>query len=499
APSPPGEEELQPRAGAADAAARYGIDLVDLAERENLDGSAGSTVSARLPRALAGTADLPWSGLPRHLLLLGTGDGTSAAFRTAGLALGRQSTRTVVTTLGEDLGPRALRAFVEGFLLSAYRMPRTASSPAPGSDPAERLVILGIADDRTNRAAVARARAAARATMLARTLSATPASTKNPAWLAGQAEELASATNPGLLENRRGADPRPGSLRVDVHDERWLRQQGMEAILAVGGGSATPPRLVVITWQPQTPARTVALVGKGITFDTGGLSLKPRDAMVPMKTDMAGAGTVLATVLAAAELGLPHRVVAVLPLAENAIGAGSYRPGDVVRTYDGTTVEVSNTDAEGRMVLADALGWAVATQHPDVVIDVATLTGAATLGLGRTHAALYSTDDDLAAALERAGQVTGEALWPMPLVEDYRQTLRSAVADVAHASTDAHVGAGSITAALFLQRFVGDTRWAHLDIAGAGRTGKKDGELPANAPTGFGARLLLSYLEELTA
>lgn len=483
APAPPGETELQPRAGAADAAARYGVDLLDYAERVELTGEAGSTATLELPRAHGGARTLPWAGLPSTVVLVGTGDGAPRAMRSAGLALGRASTGTVVTTLGEDLPAASLAAFVEGFLLSAYRMPRTGRTPAPGRPPAERLVLLGAtdADD-----AVARARTAARATVLARTLAATPSSTKNPAWLAEQATALAA-----------DVDASGGTVRVEVHDEDWLRRQGMGGILAVGAASATPPRLVTVAWEPHHPTATVALVGKGITFDTGGLSLKPREAMVPMKTDMAGAAAVLAAVLGAAERGARQRVVAVLPLAENAIGAASYRPGDVVRTFDGTTVEIVNTDAEGRMVLADALGWAVATLEPDAVVDVATLTGAATRGLGRGHAALYGTDPALVAALEAAAEATGERVWRMPLVEDYRGALDSDVAEVSHVATDPHVGAGSITAALFLQRFVGEARWAHLDIAGAGRTGRSDGELPANAPTGFGARLLLDALDRL--
>ncbi|MFH5822209.1 leucyl aminopeptidase family protein [Georgenia sp. AZ-5] len=490
APAPEGEDEVQPRGGVADAAALYGIDLMHEAERQDVKGQAGQTAVVHLPRVLPGVAQVPWAGLPPAVVLLGIGDGGPAALRRAGLALGRAAagTGTAVTTVGAGPAPEALRAFVEGFSLAAFRMPRSGRTDAPGKPPAERLVLLGAAGAEAE-AAVAAACAGVRATWLTRLLAATPSNTKNPAWLAERAAELAAA-----------APQAGGSLEVAVHDEEWLRRQGMEGILAVGGGSVTPPRLVTVAWTPARTAattRTVVLVGKGITFDTGGISLKPREAMIPMKTDMAGSATVLTTVLAAAELGLPHRVVAVLALAENAMGGASYRPGDVVRVYDGTTVEVSNTDAEGRMVLADGLGWARATLRPDVLIDVATLTGAATLGLGRGHAALYATDEDLAAALVGAGEAAGEHAWRMPLVGDYRPALESEVADIAHASADPHVGAGSITAALFLRHFVGDTPWAHLDIAGAGRTGGKHHELPAAAPTGYGARLLLRYLEGL--
>ncbi|PFG40573.1 leucyl aminopeptidase [Georgenia soli] len=505
APAPPGEDELQPRGGAADVAALYGIDLLAEAERAELSGKAGTTAVVRLPRVLPGVVDLPWQGLPETLVLVGVGDGSPAAARRAGLALGRAAAGlgTVALAAGDDLTTATLRAFAEGFLLSAFRMPRTGRTPAPGRPAPRRLVVLGRVGRHGTAAGaasggttaepgadetLAAARAAARATWLTRLLAATPSSTKNPVWLAEQVADLV-----------RAAPAEGGTLSAVVHDETWLRRQGMEAILAVGGGSVTPPRLVVVTWEPRRADRHVALVGKGISFDTGGLSLKPREAMVPMKTDMAGAAAVLAAVLGAAERGLPVRVTAVLPLAENAMGGASYRPGDVVRTFDGTTVEVSNTDAEGRLVLADALAWTTATVGADAVVDVATLTGAAARGLGRGHAALFSASDDLAGELLAAGEATGEPAWRMPLVEDYRPALDSAVADVAHVATDGHVGGGAVVAALFLQRFAGSAPWAHLDIAGPARAGKGDGELPAAAPTGHGARLLLRWLEGLSA
>jgi leucyl aminopeptidase len=241
----------------------------------------------------------------------------------------------------------------------------------------------------------------------------------------------------------------------------------------------------------------MVLVGKGITFDTGGLAIKPREAMLPMRTDMSGAGAVLAVLASCRAAGIRRRVVGLLPLAENAVGAASYRPGDVVRQYGGRTTEVVNTDAEGRVVLADAMAWACEHLDPEVVVDVATLTGAASLGLGRRHAALYSPDDDLAAALAAAGQASGEQAWRMPLVEDYRPAIESSVADVRQAVTTPGFGAGSITAALFLREFAAGRRWAHLDIAGPARSDREEHEVP-KGPTGYGARLLLRWLEQLT-
>ncbi|QDB78632.1 leucyl aminopeptidase family protein [Georgenia wutianyii] len=480
APPVSGEEGVDPRPGTADAAARYGIDLADLVARHDLTGAAGESAVLDLPRPLPGRS-FGWEGLPSRLVVVGVGDAGPDAMRTVGSVLCRTTAGlgTVVTAVGALAGSAALAALLEGFWLTAYRGPRRAASPRPGKPAAERLVLLGNTEDA---GVVAAARVAATATVRARFLAATPSNVKNPQWLAERAVELASTT------------PRVTAV---VHDEAWIRAQGMGALLAVGSGSATPPRLVTVTYDPGTRgARTVALVGKGITFDTGGISIKPRESMVGMKTDMAGAAAVLAAVLAAAELGLPHRVVGVLALAENAVGAGSYRPGDVVRAYDGTSIEVSNTDAEGRMVLADAMAWVRQTARPDVLVDVATLTGAVTLGLGRTHAGLYATDDTLAAALTSAGEVSGERVWRLPLVESYRASLDSSVADISHQSRDPHIMGGSITAALFLQRFAGDTPWAHLDIAGAGRATKARHEIP-EGPTGYGARLLLRWLTDL--
>ncbi|GMA22377.1 hypothetical protein GCM10025864_01360 [Luteimicrobium album] len=297
---------------------------------------------------------------------------------------------SVATAGASDDG---VRAFAEGYLLAAYRPERWSGAPDERPRPAEQLVLLDPASDAEP--VLVRARRAARATWLVRDLTATPSSTKDPAWLAERARDLATSAG----------------LDVRVLGPRELAAQGFGGILAVGGGSSRPPRLVVVSHEPEpgdgATGRHVVVVGKGVTYDTGGLSLKPRTAMVPMKTDMAGAAVALAVVLAAAEAGSPHRVTAVLPLAENHLGAASYRPGDVLRLHGGTTVEVANTDAEGRLILADALDLAVRELTPDVLVDVATLTGAAAVGLGERHAALYATDDALARTLEQAAARTG--------------------------------------------------------------------------------------------
>ncbi|UJP41232.1 leucyl aminopeptidase family protein [Cellulomonas palmilytica] len=490
APAVAGDEDEgpQPRRGAASTAARYGIDLAELAERAGLTGAAGEASVVQLPRPAGSGVTLPWAGLPPRIVLVGIGASTDTDLRRAGAALARatRGLSRVVTTIGDDAGysasqaARAARALVEGYLLAAYVPLSLAKTPAvkPSAD----LVLLGRDGTRAG-AAVDAARTAASATWLVRELASTPSSIKNPAWLADQARRLATEAG----------------LEVTVRGPRELAAEGFGGILAVGSGSASPPRLVTVTYTPPTFAadgKHVVLVGKGITYDTGGLSIKPREAMVPMKTDMAGAAVALATVLAAARAGVLHKVTAVLPLAENHFGAASYRPGDVLTMYGGTTVEIANTDAEGRLVLADALAWADAALDPDLLVDVATLTGAATVGLGKQYAALYGTDAALVAALRQAGADSGELAWPMPLVGEYDEAVRSSVADLRHVPEDGKIGAGSVTAALFLRRFAGERAWAHLDIAGTARATADKHEVTEGA-TGYGARLLLRFLSDL--
>ncbi|NAZ77769.1 leucyl aminopeptidase family protein, partial [Kineococcus sp. T13] len=420
------------------------------------------------------------AGSPRRLLVVGVGDSSPQALRRAGAALARAAGRTadVVTTLADGVGPAGVRAVVEGFLLAAH-VPPVSGRKAFGDAPARRLLLLGdvpVAD-------VRHAETTAGATLLARDLAATPSNLKDPAWMTAQAREVAAAAR----------------LGVDVRDADRLRREGFGGLLAVGAGSASPPALVQVQHAPRgrTGVPHVVLVGKGITYDTGGLGLKPRESMVAMKTDMAGAGVVLAVVAAAARLRLPVKVTGLLALAENSLGASSYRPGDVVTHHGGRTTEVNNTDAEGRLVLGDALAYADAVLRPDVLVDVATLTGAATLGLGKRHAPLYATDDALAAELLAASAATGERLWRMPLVDDYAALLDSEVADARQVAGAPGAGAGSILAALFLRPFTGGRRWAHLDIAGTGRADGPEHEVGRGA-TGFGARVLLEWLEATT-
>jgi leucyl aminopeptidase len=237
--------------------------------------------------------------------------------------------------------------------------------------------------------------------------------------------------------------------------------------------------------------RHVVLVGKGITFDTGGLSIKPGEAMMTMKRDMTGGGVVLAVMAALADVDCQVKVTGLVPCAENAIGGNAMRPGDVLRHYGGRTSEVTNTDAEGRLVMADALAYAVEEIKPDVLVDVATLTGAMKLALGQRTGGFFATDDALADLLRTAAAAAGEPLWRMPLVEDYEAKLESKVADADNAAKG---GGGAITAALFLRHFTGGLPWAHLDIASVGDSPVDAYEWTMGA-TGFGARALLHWLE----
>ncbi len=266
----------------------------------------------------------------------------------------------------------------------------------------------------------------------------------------------------------------------------------MGGILAVGQASATPPRLIRLDYAPASAGRrtpTVVLVGKGITFDSGGLSIKPGEAMVNMKRDMTGGAVVMATMAALAAIGCPVRVVGLIPSAENAVSGSAMRPGDVIRHYGGRTTEVTNTDAEGRLVLADALAYAVAELKPAAVVDVATLTGGIKVALGQRIGGLFANHDGLAAALEAAGEESGEPLWRFPLHPDYEEKLASKVADADNAAG----GPPAITAALFLQHFVGEVPWAHLDIASVGDSPGERYEW-TEGPTGYAARALLTWL-----
>ena len=465
------------------AAAELGVDVAAHLRRAERGG-------ARLARA-GEVVEVPVAapGATRSVLLVGIGDGTPADWRRAAAAAARRAvgTRRLALAVAAEAG--ALRAAAEGAGLAAYRFSLATASgdAARRRAPVARIDLLPSPGRRGDPpltpgaagAVIRRAQVTVDATHLARHLANLPSNRKPPQELARWAQALG----------------RDAGLEVVVHDEDWLRAHGCGGLLGVGSGSAHPPALVVLTYSPPSgsDAPPVVLVGKGITFDSGGLSLKRGDAMATMKTDMSGAAAVLAAMTGLARAGVRRPVVGLLALAKNMPDGDALRPGDVLRVADGTSVEVLNTDAEGRLVLADALGYAVTALDPAVLVDLATLTGAASLGLGRRHGALYATDETLAEELLAAAARCGEGLWRMPLVEEYRPVLDSQVADISHVAQGPSIGGGSITAALFLQRFAADRPWAHLDIAGPARADADAYEV-SRGGTGYGVRLLLEWL-----
>ena len=279
-------------------------------------------------------------------------------------------------------------------------------------------------------------------------------------------------------------------------DVQWLTELGFGGVLAVGQGSVSPPCLVEATWRPRGAAANtnLVIVGKGITFDTGGYNLKPGQSMTTMYTDMAGGAAGLGALHVLATLRTPVRVTVLVPLAENSVSGSAMRPGDVVRQYGGRTTEIRNTDAEGRLVLADALAYAAARLRPTALVDIATLTGGVKVALGLGTAGYFATADDLAAELDRAASATGEPLWRLPLLDEYESQLDSDIADANNSAGNPQ----ATTAAMFLRPFAGSAPWAHIDIAGTARA-LSDGALAGKGATGFGARLLASWAESHAA
>jgi len=369
----------------------------------------------------------------------------------------------------------AVRATAEGALLGHHRHTAYHSDPLRpldriellGTLPASRALSTALEDGTTRGAAIG----------LARDLGHTPGQDLVPETLAARAREIG----------------RSAGAKVTVFDEAALERLGMGCLLGVGRGSVNPPRFTVLDkpGEKRGKSATVVLIGKGVTFDTGGYSLKPREGMSKMKYDMGGAAAVLGTFAALPALPLPFRLVGLIPSAENMVSDRALKPGDVLRALDGTTVEVTNTDAEGRLLLADALGYA-RRLDPSIVIDLATLTGAVSIALGRHYAGLFTADDALATELTRAGEAVGEKLWRMPMGEQYLAEMKSDTADFVNAN-EKREGAAS-TAASFLQHFARGMRWAHLDIASTGWT-YADRADSSRGPNAFGARLLLRWLE----
>jgi leucyl aminopeptidase len=417
---------------------------------------------------------LQTSGEVVRILLVGVGESSNSHIRKASAAIGRKIKANKSSVLSFLVGKDSDAQL--HFISTALATYIWSQKSGTKSLTPEITLVGSFAD------ALQRSRVLVKSTWKARDLIQTPANIKNPAWMAAQAKSLAKSP----------------TLSLKIKSGSQLAEFG--GLSAIGNSSAeNPPRFVELSYKPKGSKRVphVVLVGKGITFDTGGVSLKrPYDVMTAMKSDMAGAACVLMATIAAAELKLDVRITALLMLAENALSGTSTRPSDVITHYGGTTVEVINTDAEGRLVLADGLAYADKNLEPDYLIDVATLTGAATLGLSRYYGAMYTRDSKLARKLSDIGDYTGDQVWHMPLVDDYSIALESSIADFNHTADKFKFQGGSVTAALFLENFIGKRKWVHLDIAGPARSEVDAGE-NVKGGTGYGVRLLTQWLATL--
>ncbi|HEY5977182.1 MAG TPA: leucyl aminopeptidase [Solirubrobacterales bacterium] len=373
-------------------------------------------------------------------------------------------------------GAAVAEGIVTGTILGSYRFDRFQAedpdSPAPPR--IDSLILLGPAEVKE---AAEAARVCALAQNRARDLQSLPANVATPTFLANRAEEIASAHD---------------SLHFEALGRGEIAAKDMGGLVAVSQGSEEDPRLIVLRYSGGGSGPTLGLVGKGVTFDTGGISLKPGQAMHEMKMDMSGGAAVIEAVGAIAELGLELELLAVVPATENMPSGSAIKPGDIITQYNGKTVEVNNTDAEGRLILADALAYAIEL-GAERVVDIATLTGAVMIALGSTYAGLIANDDELAAAIEGAGASTGELVWRLPLHPEYKAMMKGTVADLSNLGSKRE--AGTITAASFLEEFVGETPWAHVDIAGtAWDVGR---EYTGKDASGYGVRLLVALVSRM--
>ncbi|MCP9768396.1 leucyl aminopeptidase [Lacihabitans sp. LS3-19] len=365
----------------------------------------------------------------------------------------------------------------QGIFLGEYQIAKLKTAQKDLISIYESRSTINFQSDRDLQKLLERGRALAETQMKIMTWVDAPANYKTPQMVAAWIQESGK-------EN---------GFEVEVFDEKACDEMGLKALLAVGRGSIdNPASFVVMKYTHPEAQKTVGLIGKGVTFDTGGVSLKPGDNMNYMKSDMGGAAAVSGTIEMAAKLKLKVNIVVAVPLTENCIDGKAVKPGDVIGSYSGKTIEVINTDAEGRLILADALAYVKKNHQPDVMIDLATLTGNCIQALGYAAAALLSNNDDLADSISKAGLETGEKVWRMPLWDDYKDMMKSDVADIKNLSTAPL--AGAITAAKFLEEFIdGHTNWAHLDIAGVAFGDSEYGSMKSS--TGFGVKLLVEWLE----
>jgi leucyl aminopeptidase len=460
------ERELGPGADKVDDA--LGGGLAEFMREADFSGKRGETLAVPTNGQLGAKA----------VVLVGVGERGALdpdAFRRAGASLARRAktVKTVATTLldaaADDADVTAnAQALAEGAVLGSYQFLRYKRDPKPSQF--ERLIVVSRGGTKV-RGALERGTVVANAVAWARDLVNEPAGAKAPTDIVDAARRLARGT----------------SVKVKVFAGEQLVRERMGGVLGVGQGSERPPRFLRLAYEPTGARNTLALVGKGVVFDSGGLSLKTASGMETMKTDMSGAAAVIAAMSVLAQLGVKTRVVGYVPLVENMPSGTAIRPGDVLRIRNGKTVEVLNTDAEGRLILADALALAV-DEKADAMVDVATLTGACMVALGDKVAGLMGSDDGWVDQVRGAAQRAGEPVWHLPLPAEYRKMLDSEVADLRNVGTASYGGA--LTAGLFLKEFTGDVPWAHLDIAGPARASADDAHITKGG-TGFAVRTLI--------
>lgn len=477
-----GRDELAERPGAE-------LDALD----ETLGLMLTRTVTGGDFRARRGELTLLYrqgEGGPDRVLLVGTGrrgDLGAERIREVGGHAARRAGEVRIGELALALSPSwladvldleaAARSFLEGVVLGAWRFDELRSAPADDDHrpPLERVtlhLLLSKAKAAASRGAEL-GRVTSEGQNYARELVVRPANIVNPRYLADEARHLGEEHG----------------LRVTVLDPTAMKRDGMEAILAVAAGSEEEPRFIALEYGVEAKGGPLVLVGKGVTFDAGGLSLKSPQSMETMKSDMSGAAAVLGAFKAVAELALPVHLVGLIPAVENMPSGRALRPGDVIGSRSRKTIEVVNTDAEGRLILADALSYA-ARYEPEAMVDIATLTGACVVALGHQATGLMGNDEALIEEIRRVGERAGERVWPLPLWAEYRDLLKSEIADIKNSGGRA---AGTISAAMFLREFVGSVPWAHLDIAGTAWADKAGPYQPVG-PTGVGVRLFTEWV-----
>jgi leucyl aminopeptidase len=492
-------------------APRLGLTLLAAVELEVTGGGVGEAEADVVAMALADGTELPPElaeapgapdvktafkkvallrpKSPARVLVIGLGDPAEVdaeRLRVAAALAAKRAAAFDATSLGwllPDVGDldasEIAAALVEGTVLAAYRFDRYRSVD-PDDPPAPRLERLRLAGDAGTEAEARAALVAAEAANRTRDLQNLPSNELTPQALAARAEEIGAAHD---------------SVQVEVLDREKIRAAGLGGLVAVSQGSEAEPRLIAMRYEGGGSGPRLGLVGKAVTFDSGGISIKPAQGMEEMKFDMSGGAAVIEAVGAFAELGLPIDVAAVIPATENLPSGAAIKPGDIIEQLNGKTVEVINTDAEGRLILADALTWCVREMGAERVVDLATLTGAVIIALGSTYAALISNDDEWAAAVAGAATASGELAWRLPLHAEYKELTKGKITDLVNSA--AKRKAGTIYAGAFLEEFVEGKPWVHLDIAGTAWDSGR--EYVGRGASGFGVRLLVRLARDLAA